>query len=158
MLELYLLHPIAVHFPIALLTFGFVLGWVSYFQKKSSWLQEATSWSLWVGTLFAWAAMGLGLLAEDMVPHVPPAWETLAEHETLGFWTVGLFTALSLWRLWMTGALPRWISSWAPSAGRISGRAVLAFLVAWGVAEGVLLSTAFHGGELVFHFGVGVQR
>ena len=93
-----------------------------------------------MGTMTAWAALGLGLLAESTAPHVPPAWQTLNLHETLAYWTVGSFTVLSLWR-W------RW--------GR---RKEGLFLALWLGACAVLLATAIQGGELVFTHGVGVGR
>jgi len=132
---LYLLHPMAVHFPIVLLTMGWLAGAL---RRRAAWAEGAASWSLWLGTLAAWATLGLGLLAEKTAPHVPPAWQTLSLHENLGYWTVGLFTALSLWR-------------W-----RYRERAETAFLILWLAACGVLLATAYQGGELVFTHGMGV--
>lgn len=134
------LHPAAVHFPIAFLTLGLAAAAAARLGRGPQWLNEAASWLLWLGTLAAWAALGLGLLAEEYVPHVPAAWKVLEEHETLAWWTAGLFTALSLWR-WRR---PR---AWET-----------AFLLAWAVAAGVLVSTAWHGGELVFAFGVGFKK
>ena len=81
--------------------------------------------------------MGLGLLAERTAPHVPPAWRVMYDHKILAFWTVGLFSALSLWRL-LLGR--RWEKI---------------FLIAWLAAVCVLIATAYHGGELVYTFGVG---
>ena len=77
-------------------------------------------------------------VAAKTAPHVPSAWETLNLHQTLGWWTVGLFTALSLWR-------------W-----RLGRKAESYFLAAWLVACGVLLATGFQGGELVFTHAMGV--
>lgn len=136
-MKLYLLHPVAVHFPIALLTAGFVFE-AFRFKSPAPWLASAASWLLWAGTAAIWAAVGLGLLAERTVPHVPAAWEVLAEHEVLGFWAAGLFTGLSGWRIF-----------W-----REKGRSIL--WAAWLVAVGVLFAAGYHGGELVFRYGVGV--
>lgn len=138
MQKLYLLHPIAVHFPIALLPLGLTLGLWSRLRGRPAWSAEAASWLLWLGAAAAWAALGLGLLAEDRAPHVPAAWHALHEHEELAWWTAGLFTFLSVWR-WRLGR--RWEE---------------AFLAAWLAAICVLLATAYHGGELVYFFGVGV--
>ena len=133
----FLLHPAVVHFPIALLLTGLAGAWVAAWGKRRAWLADAVSWLLWLGTASAWAAGGLGLLAEKTAPHVPPAWETLATHETLAYWTVGLFTALSLWRRFFKEHWPR------------------LFLLAWLGAAAVLLATAYHGGELVFTHNMG---
>lgn len=132
---LYLLHPVAVHFPIALLCAGWVAGVLG---RRRDTAAQAASWLLWVGTISAWAALGLGLLAAKTAPHVPSAWETLNLHQTLGWWTVGLFTALSLWR-------------W-----RLGRKAEVYFLAVWLAAGAVLLATGYQGGELVFKHGMGV--
>ena len=134
---LYLLHPVAVHFPIALLLAGFAAAVLGRRREAAA---QAAPWLLWAGTLSAWAAMGLGLLAAKTAPHVPPAWETLNLHQTLGFWTIGLFTALSLWR-------------W-----RLGRRAEALFLAAWLGACGVLLATGYEGGKLVFTHAMGVAQ
>jgi len=139
-MPLYLLHPAAVHFPIAILSLGLTAALLSRLLEKPPWLAEAASWLLWLGTTFAWIAMGLGLLAEKTAPHVPAAWRTLETHETLAYWSVGLFAGLSVWRL-LLGR--RWEA---------------AFLACWAVAFGVLVATAFEGGELVFSFGMGVRQ
>lgn len=134
----FLLHPAFVHFPIALLLMGFVGACVDTMSRKRwAWLADAVSWLLWLGTASAWVAAGLGLLAEKTAPHVPPAWGTLADHKALAYWTVGLFTVVSLWRLFFKG---RW--------ARL-------FVAAWLVAAAVLLATAYHGGELVFTYNMG---
>lgn len=130
-MKYYLLHPAAVHFPIALLVVGFGLALAG--RKRA----DAASWLLWLGTASAWAALALGLVAENYAPHVPPAWETLELHERLGWWTAGVATALSLWR-W------RW-----PERGRPL------FLVAWAALVGLVLWTGSEGGELVYTFNMG---
>jgi uncharacterized membrane protein len=135
---LYLLHPVAVHFPIALLTTGLMGAVVDAVSRRRwSWVADGVSWLLWLGTASAGVAAGLGLLAENTAPHVPPAWETLALHETLAYWTVGLFTVLSLWRFFYKERWPR------------------AFVLAWLLAVGVLLTTGYQGGELVFTHNMG---
>ena len=139
-MELYLLHPILVHFPIAILILGFAVGSISLCRNHPEGLSEAASWLLWMGAASVWMAVGAGLLAQKTAPHIPLAWETLAEHKELGLWTAGLFTALSLWRFWMKR---RWEKI---------------FFLAWLASLGLLLATAFHGGELVFTFGMGVQK
>lgn len=144
--EWYHLHPIAVHFPIALLSVGLLAAVVSALHGKPAWLAEAVSWLLWLGTLSALAAVGLGHLAEKTAPHVPSAWETLADHENLAHWTTGLFAALSLGRLWLrrrARKVPRWAGG--------------ALMLVWMVAAGLLACTGYLGGKLVFDHGMGVE-
>ena len=100
-------------------------------------MTDAASWLLWLGTATAAVAAGLGYLAENTAPHVPSAWETLARHETLAYWTVGAFTALSIWRGLSKERWPR------------------AFVLAWLIATGILMATGYQGGELVFTHSMG---
>ena len=135
---LYLLHPAVVHYPIALLTVGLAAAALDAVSRRRwSWMTDAVSWLLWLGTASAWVAAGLGYLAENTAPHVPPAWETLADHQALAYWTVGLFTFLSAWRLFFRE------------------RSSKLFLLAWLIAAGVLMATGYEGGKLVFTHNMG---
>lgn len=142
--KLYHLHPAAVHFPIALLIAGAAAAGLRLGKNAPEWLTKAESWLLWLGTLSAWATLGLGLLAEKTAPHAPLAWEVLAEHEELGWWTVIVFSAQS-------GL--RWF---AVRAGRDGGKIRAAQVLLWLIGLGLLVATAMHGAELVYGFGVGV--
>jgi uncharacterized membrane protein len=140
----YQLHPAAVHFPIALLTLGLAVAAARLRKAAPLWLSAAESWLLWLGTLGAWTALGLGLLAERFAPHKPLAWEVLADHKTLAWWTCGVFSALSLLRFWAT------------RAGLDSGWRRGAQLALWLAAFALLIATAQHGGRLVYDFGMGL--
>lgn len=135
--ELFLLHPIVVHFPIALLTVGLAAGLWGHWKKLER-LADAATWLLWLGAASACAAAGLGLLAEKTAPHVPPAWETLADHKEWALWTCGLFLVLSFWR-------------WTK-------RYPLLMLLAWLFAWTILVRVADLGGDLVYKFGMGVVQ
>lgn len=143
-MKLWLLHPMAVHFPVALLITGFALHARAVWKGGGEWTGPASQWLLWLGTAAAWVTLGLGLLAERTAPHVPSAWEVLAEHETLAWWTCGVFTVISSLAVWLlrkgTGA-PRW------------GRLLLTGL--WLAGLGALAYTADHGGRLVFEHNMG---
>ncbi len=145
MVEWYHLHPVAVHFPLALLSVGLLAAIVEGARGKPAWLAEAVSWLLWLGTVSALAAVGLGHLAEETAPHVPSAWEILYDHENLAHWTAGLFAVLSLGRYWLRHRIkkpPRWASA--------------VFVVGWLLASGLLGYVGHLGGELVFTHGMGV--
>ncbi|MBI5246364.1 MAG: hypothetical protein HY923_04235 [Elusimicrobia bacterium] len=143
--KLYHLHPAAVHFPIALLALGAAAAGLRLRKRAPAWLAQAESWLLWLGTLSAWTTLGLGLLAEKSAPHVPLAWEVLAEHEELGWWTAAVFSALSGLRLF------------AVRTGRDAGKVRVAQALLWVLGLGALVATAMHGAELVYGFGVGVR-
>jgi uncharacterized membrane protein len=142
--ELYQLHPAAVHFPIALLASGAAVAGMRLRKSAPAWLSLAESWLLWLGTFAAWGSLGLGLLAERFAPHKPLAWEVLADHKSLAWWTCAVFTALALLRLWASDRVrdpDRW--------RRVQ-------LVLWLGGLVLLLATGYHGGELVYDFGMGL--
>lgn len=141
---LYHLHPAAVHFPIALLALGAAAAGLRLRRGAPEWLAKAESWLLWLGTLSIWAAFGLGLLAEKTAPHIPMAWEVLADHETLAWWTCSVFSALAGLRLY------------AERKSLGAGKIRVMQLVLWGLGLGFLIATAMHGAELVYGFGMGV--
>lgn len=134
---LYLLHPMAVHFPIALLVLGLAVAIAVRWSRTPAWLGSAAGWMLGAGTLFLWAALGLGVLAEQTVPHVPPAWRVMAAHEQHAWITAAGFSLLcGLWA-WARGRAQGWL------------------LLGWALALSQLVLTAHLGAQLVFTFGLG---
>ncbi len=145
-LEPYHLHPAAVHFPIALLATGLAVAGLRLRRGVPAWLSRAESWLLVLGVLAAWTTLGLGYLAENTAPHKPLAWEVLADHETLAWWTCGVFSALALLR------------GFVLTRRRDAGAWRAAQLALWVLGFAFLAATAQHGGELVYGFGMGVVQ
>ncbi|MBI4050900.1 MAG: DUF2231 domain-containing protein [Elusimicrobia bacterium] len=133
MIHLYHLHPIVVHFPIALLSTAIGLelwAWRSDREQR----RLLSSLCLRLGAAAALLAVGTGLLAEELGPHVPEAWRVMEWHERMGFGVAGLSVILAVWP---------WRKGWL----YVSGLMVLL---------GFVCAAGYLGGRLVFEFGVAV--
>jgi uncharacterized membrane protein len=88
------LHPMLVHFPIALVIFGFIALCASLIFKKEACLSISSFYLLLVGTLSAVVAWLTGILfTSDMTG---AAGQIKEIHELAAFTTVGLLVITSL--------------------------------------------------------------
>lgn len=136
------MHPLWVHFPIALLSLFLLVDFVAVVSRKVEWRTFASG-LLFLGTLFAGLTMIAGLLAAHSVPHGGDVHEIMENHEHLGISVFLLSLALSGWR---------WLSK-----SRIEGPANVLFLILSTVLVVLLLFTADLGGYMVYKFGVAVE-
>lgn len=131
-------HPLLVHFPIALLTCYLLLDVVGAVGRKADWRRQAGS-LLYLGTLFAAAAVALGLRAAASVPHGEAVHSILVSHQHHGFAVLGMALLLSLWRRFA----PEW---WK-----------LPHLLLSTIMVAIMIHGADKGGLMVYGHGVGVQ-
>lgn len=137
-----LFHPIVNHFTIALFVLVVLLDILGRITKK-----EYFHTAAWVNLIFG-AISGVlslitGLLAEANVPHREAAHEIMETHETLGFIIVGAILILFVWRLILKGQFPT--------------KAMILYLLIGLAGAGVMIRSAFLGGELVFVHGIAVE-
>lgn len=135
------LHAALNDLPAVLLLAAVLVDLVAVATKRET-LHSASLWMLLAGVVGAGAAVGSGLLAEDVVEHSDAAHLVMERHETLGVTVLAVFTALAAWRLVRR-------RSWGTaerSAALVGGIA--------GVA--VLLYTSHLGGRLVFEHAIGI--
>lgn len=135
------LHPLIVHFPIALLMASVLFDLAASWSRMEV-FEKVAKWNLAVGVLAGIAAVVSGLLAEESVPQFPVIYETVERHEALAFVTLGVFAILFLWRFLKDG---KFFTQW---------RAFYLVLAVVGIL--ILGATAYYGGELVYKFGVGM--
>lgn len=134
------LHPLIVHFPIALLLSALACDILALVLRREA-LHRVGLWNLALGTLGAGAAVWTGLQAEEVAKHSFEIFQVMDRHERLGQITLGLAVVTLGWRLWRRDrfALPARL-----------GVLLLMTLMAASLAYGAHL-----GGRLVYEFGVG---
>ena len=141
-------HPLVVHFPIALLIAAVAVDLLGWALRRNTTLRHVATVLYVLGTLGAVAAYLTGRAASQTVWLPGMAQAVLKEHWDWAFRTVWFFAAVTLVRL----ALLR------PSR-RDPGHAVVATFALVGlVGIGLLLETGDRGGRLVFQHGVGTTR
>ncbi len=136
------LHPMLVHFPIALLTTSVAFEALAM-RWPSERLRASSLDMLVVGVLAAVAAVVSGHLAEEAVENRGIPEQVLEWHEGLGFATFWIFAGVLAMRVAMAWGLLRDRPIWPLLLGLV------------GIA--VLLVAGYFGGELVYRFGAGVS-
>ena len=139
-------HPLFVHFTVAL----FAMGWLFYFLvlfagRRDSLTQQwraAARWNLWSGMLLTVFTLVAGLDAYNTVDHDTESHLAMTDHRNWALVTAGLFAMVSAWSVWL--------------ARRGQSEGIVFFLVLT-LATGLLASTAWRGGELVYRHGLGVM-
>lgn len=137
------IHPMMVHFPIALLIASIFLDFLSIIAKKDT-FEKSAFYLLVLGILGAVAAIIFGLLAEDAASKRPNIADTIETHEALAFITTGIFIAL---------LIVRYIFMKKDNFKKVKPYYLIAALI--GVA--FLLATAKIGGHMVYELGAAVN-
>ncbi len=138
------LHPIFVHFTVALLSLSVGLFVVTSFIQgplKEQW-QIVARWSLWFGAGITVITALTGLNAYNTVAHDGPSHLAMTDHRNWAVVTITLFLLLACWSI-----------IWIRKGKNLSA----AFVVCMVIAGAVLGSTAWRGGEVVYRYGLGVM-
>ncbi len=134
------IHPIVVHFPIALLLTALLLDALGFVLKRPG-LHRIALWNLCLGTVGATVAVLTGLQAEDVAKHSFEIWQVMQLHKRLGITTLTIGLMTTAGRLRYRDQLSR------------RGRALT--LLAMLVMTSTLTYGAYLGGRMVYEFGVG---
>jgi uncharacterized membrane protein len=136
-------HAAVNDFPAALLFVTVLFDIGAWVTKRDS-LKSTAVWTLWAGVIGGWVAVLAGLQAEDAIEHGEAIHELMETHETLALTTMGIFTAVLVWKLFRRSKL-----TGAEETGlRVLSVAGLVTVV-W---TGVL------GGKLVFEHAAGIPN
>jgi len=135
------LHPMLVHFPIALLFASVLFDILATWVKRET-FRDGALCLLVLGLLGGIAAASSGDWAEEMAEQAGIAESLIDTHETFAVATLGIFGVLLLGRLLLRNQL-------TPTT------AIPYFLVA-AIGLGTLSATGHFGGDLVYEHGAGV--
>ena len=135
-------HPLFVHFPIALILvalFSEAIWWVS----KNDHFRRFTTYLLYLSALSATAAVISGYIAANGLGHGTPGHDFVHEHRDVMLWMGGLLGVTTLAMLLVRSFR--------------EGKWRRLLIVPLFVISGLLVYGADKGGRLVFEYGVGVK-
>lgn len=137
------LHPIFVHFTIALTSSSLVFDALGYWFEKAS-LTAAGGWTLIGSSVMTLLTLSSGLTSATRAPvEEGEARSFLRAHMALGLIFYGLLVAITFWRvsIWQSGRGVSWF-----------------YLISLAVVSLVMTMQGYLGGELVYRYGVEVEQ
>ena len=149
-----LVHPLFVHFPIALLIIGSILLLLVYtplFSKAKSNLLFSSRLLLIAGSLFSWITVYTGTLADSVVGRQVCDPTVLEEHESYGYYVAILFSVTSVLEIGLNFIKNKL------NSGIIRSLKIFSLLLA--ISGTILLGYEAHlGGKLVYQQAAGVHQ
>ena len=140
------IHPLIIHFPIALLVMAVFANLVEVILSKE-WITKSRIWLYIFGTLSALAAVLSGREAADDASPPFNAEMTLSNHSDMGHYTLYYFATFTLLQLI------------ALRLGKADNKSLkIIFLLLAVVGFYLLLQTGDLGAKLVYKYGVGVSQ
>jgi|SRR5450759_901270 uncharacterized membrane protein len=137
------LHPMIVHFPVALITVGFIAEVVSLFFKSEKCLSKTGFYLMVLGTLAAIAAWSTGQLFTNE-PSQGEIVRVFEKHETGALITMILMIIGSAFRIWLVMQKKEETQlKWIAFGFYLLGFAAVTF-------------TGFMGGTMVYNFMIGL--
>ncbi|HEY9642712.1 MAG TPA: DUF2231 domain-containing protein [Coleofasciculaceae cyanobacterium] len=133
------IHPIVVHFVIAMVLFAFVCDVIGYFTKNVR-LYEVSWWNLFFATVSIFIAVIFGQVEAGLAEPYDAAESTLNLHTLLGWSLSGIITAITAWRYILRANDPL--------------RVPLPFLGAGLLLTGLVFVQVYLGDELVWVYGL----
>ncbi len=154
-MKIELIHPLIVHFPIALLSTGTVLRFAAFWADKKhkyTFLRPASLLILAIGVVFAWIAVLAGSLAAEVIAPTLQDISVLNHHAKHGFQTAVFFSlalALDAFRIFI-------VKQKGPSFWKKMLCLLLCILYFFGCKN--LVVTGMLGASLVYEQGAAVME
>ena len=140
------IHPLIIHFPIALLSLAVFTSFVEIILAKE-WVSKSRIWLYVMGSASALAAVLTGREAADSVSPPFKAELTLSNHSDMAHYTLYFFIAFTVVQLVLVRygkGDEKWIK--------------ILLLVAAGIGLFLLFQTGDLGAKLVYKYGVGISK
>lgn len=138
-------HPVFVHFTVALLVIATIAQLLSHFLPNGELARQlaiVARWNLWLGVGFTLLTVAAGWYAYITVSHDALSHIAMTRHRNWAMATFALFLGVAGWEYYLS------------RRGKDKGWLFTGLLA---ITAGLLLSTAWHGGELVYRYGLGVM-
>ena len=137
------MHPIFVHFTIALTSASLVFDALGFFLNKTS-LTNAGGWTLLGSAVMTFMTISTGLTSSMRAPvEEGEARSFLRAHMALGLIFFGLLVAVTFWRMWL----------WQKEQG-----VSWLYLLSLAAVSLIMSLQGYLGGELVYRYGVEVEQ
>lgn len=133
------LHPIIVHFVIAMVLFAVLCDGIGYFTRNPR-LYEVSWWNLFFATISIFVAIIFGQIEAGLAEPYAAATATLNLHTILGWSLSGVIGAVTAWRYVLRSQDPKTLP-WP-------------FLGAGVVMSGLVLAQIYLGDLLVWVYGL----
>lgn len=136
------IHPLLVHFPIALLSAFLITDLFGFLLKKEK-LKHSASVMLYIGAVGAMATVASGLMAANKVPHAEEVHFIMQRHKYFGITVLVISLFLSIWRYLLEETFSK--------TGQVIHFTLSILMV------GVMSMGADLGGMMVYRYGVAVS-
>ncbi|TVP69379.1 MAG: DUF2231 domain-containing protein [Leptolyngbya sp. LCM1.Bin17] len=92
------IHPIVVHFVIAMVLFAFLCDVVGHFTKRPQ-LFEVSFWNMFVATIAVFVAIIFGQFEAGLAPTYPAVQPVLTRHQIIGWSLSAIIATITAWKL-----------------------------------------------------------
>ena len=140
------IHPLFVHFPIALTLAAIPLMFYSMYSGKTGFMDTAAM-MIYMAAISAVVTAATGLMASNALGHDAPGHDLVHAHRDLMYWYTGLITTLAAFNFFLRrDGAPDWASHWGTKAVRMTLLFSAVAIMTLGTDRGALL---------VFGHGIG---
>lgn len=141
-------HPIFVHFTVALFStsvgfsvLAYVISRIRQMPTLALEFEIVGRWCLWSASLITLVTISAGFYAYFTVKHDAISHAAMTVHRNWALLTTTIIILIACWSVW------RYVQH---------KKLTWSFVIVLLIAQSLLLTTAWHGGELVYRYGVGV--